>query len=159
MQRSSVLLPDPDGPIRHTTSPAPTSRSTDLRTWLLPKDFETSSARTMGSAVAVAEGEVVMSGGPLLAGELSKGAVEPGHLHGAATAGEALLEVVLTDTEDARHDQVPDRRDQQQRNGLEVLGVDQLAGVQQVGHSEHADQRGGLEHADGLVTGRRDDHP
>src|SRR5689334_13601237 len=36
MQRSSVLLPQPDGPIRHTTWCSSTSRSTPWSTWLSP---------------------------------------------------------------------------------------------------------------------------
>eukprot|EP01133_Synstelium_polycarpum_P001902 gene1901-2182_t len=36
MQRSRVDLPEPDGPIRHTTSPLATSRSTPCSTRWVP---------------------------------------------------------------------------------------------------------------------------
>ena len=38
-QRSSVDLPDPDGPITHTTSPWSTWKSMPLSTSLVPKDL------------------------------------------------------------------------------------------------------------------------
>ena len=41
MQRSSVVLPDPLGPMTHTTSPVLTSRSTPRNTWSVPKYFST----------------------------------------------------------------------------------------------------------------------
>ena len=46
----------------------------------------------------------------------------------------------------------------QQRDRLEVDRVDQLRRVQQLGHGDHARQRGRLQHRDRLVAGRRDDH-
>src|SRR5665811_1151649 len=51
MQRRNVDLPDPDGPTRHMTSPRFTVREMLLRTWLVPKLFDTRSASTMGTSV------------------------------------------------------------------------------------------------------------
>src|SRR6478735_18025 len=48
MQRSSVLLPEPERPIRATTCPGSTVRETPLRTSSLPKRLWTSSMRTAG---------------------------------------------------------------------------------------------------------------
>ncbi len=48
MQRRNVLLPEPDGPSRHITSPGWTDRSMPLSTSSLPKDLWTASALTMG---------------------------------------------------------------------------------------------------------------
>src|SRR5439155_4189695 len=45
---SSVVLPTPLRPIRHTTSPAPTSRSTSRRTRLSPYDADSFSIRNIG---------------------------------------------------------------------------------------------------------------
>ena len=39
MQRSSVVLPEPDAPIRHSTSPARTSSETPLSAWNPPNAF------------------------------------------------------------------------------------------------------------------------
>src|SRR5258708_33018869 len=41
MQRSSVLLPDPEGPVTQTTSPAGLSRSMPCSTSVSPKRLET----------------------------------------------------------------------------------------------------------------------
>src|SRR4051794_40571976 len=38
-QRSTVVLPEPEGPISTSTWPWSTARSMDLSTWLLPKDL------------------------------------------------------------------------------------------------------------------------
>src|SRR5262245_20610922 len=51
MQRTKVLLPEPDGPTMHSTSPLRTSRSIPRRTSLAPKCLRTPSARTMTSAM------------------------------------------------------------------------------------------------------------
>src|ERR1700681_2577077 len=41
MQRISVLLPEPDGPITTTTSPVATARSMSASTWFVPNHFWT----------------------------------------------------------------------------------------------------------------------
>ena len=46
MQRQSVDLPEPDGPITTTTSPALTVRSTSLSAWTSPKHLFTLSSET-----------------------------------------------------------------------------------------------------------------
>ena len=50
MQRRKVDLPEPDGPIRHSTSPAPTSRLMPFSTSRRPKRLWTRSAMTIGGA-------------------------------------------------------------------------------------------------------------
>ena len=50
MQRSSVDLPEPEGPMMHTTSPFGTDRSMPRSTSSGPKDFHTCSSRTIGAA-------------------------------------------------------------------------------------------------------------
>ena len=54
MQRRKVDLPDPDGPMMHTTSPAGTVREMPLSASWLPNDLQTSAARTIGSAEVAA---------------------------------------------------------------------------------------------------------
>ena len=49
MQRSSVLLPDPLGPMITSRSPRATSTETSSRTLSVPKNFVTRSTRTIGS--------------------------------------------------------------------------------------------------------------
>ena len=77
----------------------------------------------------------------------------------ADTAGVVALDVVLADRQDRGDDQVPDAGHDQQRDRLEVHRVDELDRVQELGDRDHARQGRGLEHRDGLVAGRRDDHP
>src|ERR1039457_3906913 len=52
MQRSNVLLPDPEGPIRQVTSPRVTVRSTPLRTSTPAYDLRTPRACTIKSFTA-----------------------------------------------------------------------------------------------------------
>src|SRR5262245_45967390 len=46
--RKSVLLPEPDGPMRLTTSPRSTGKLTPSRTRWLPNDFSTASSASSG---------------------------------------------------------------------------------------------------------------
>ena len=48
-QRSSVVLPEPLGPMTHTTSRSETASETRVRTWLDPNRFETPSAAMIGA--------------------------------------------------------------------------------------------------------------
>src|ERR1019366_10437125 len=51
MQRSNVLFPEPEGPMRHVTSLRTTVRSTPLRTSTPPYDLCTPRASTMASLI------------------------------------------------------------------------------------------------------------
>ena len=51
MQRRKVDLPDPEGPMTHTTSPSWIVAVRPRRTWLAPKDLWRSVTSTMGAAV------------------------------------------------------------------------------------------------------------
>ena len=48
MQRSRVLLPDPDGPMTQTTRESSTERSTPRRTWTAPNRLCRPSTSTTG---------------------------------------------------------------------------------------------------------------
>ena len=50
MQRSSVDLPAPDGPMMQTTSPRGTDSETSVSTSSRPNDFQMRSSQTTGSA-------------------------------------------------------------------------------------------------------------
>ncbi|GLS02366.1 hypothetical protein GCM10007859_23900 [Brevundimonas denitrificans] len=54
IERRSVDLPDPDGPMRATISPAPTSTDTPFRAFRAPKVLDTSLADTTQGATAAA---------------------------------------------------------------------------------------------------------
>src|ERR1017187_8962679 len=56
MQRSNVLLPDPEGPIRQVPSPRVTVRSTPLRTSTPAYDLRTPRACTIKSFTASPQG-------------------------------------------------------------------------------------------------------
>ena len=67
---------------------------------------------------------------------------------------------MLPDHEDTRHDEVPEGGDDEQRNRRVDAVGDGVRGVLQVEGEGHGQHEGGrLEHADGLVAQRRDDHP
>ena len=61
IERSRVDLPEPEGPIRATSSPAPTSMDTPFRAFRAPKVLDTSladttlGATTLGATAAAAE--------------------------------------------------------------------------------------------------------
>ena len=55
MERRSVDLPDPEGPIRATISPEATSIETPFSAFRDPKVFDTSRARTSPGAMAAAD--------------------------------------------------------------------------------------------------------
>ncbi len=50
MQRSSVDLPAPDGPMMQTTSPRGTDSETSVSTSSRPNDFQMPSSHTTGAA-------------------------------------------------------------------------------------------------------------
>src|SRR5580704_8426764 len=52
MQRSSVVLPEPLGPITTTASPGATESDTPRSTWLAPKLFTTPVIASIGRAAA-----------------------------------------------------------------------------------------------------------
>src|SRR5215210_5587939 len=51
MHRRNVVLPEPDGPIIHTTSPRKISNDTPRRTWFFPNHFWTSLALRIDARV------------------------------------------------------------------------------------------------------------
>src|SRR5215471_5152787 len=55
MQRSSVDLPAPDGPMMQTTSPRGTDIDTSVSTSSGPNDFQIRSSRTIGSVPLLAD--------------------------------------------------------------------------------------------------------
>ena len=60
MQRSSVVLPEPDRPMIITASRCRTSRSTPRSTWFVPKYFSSCPTRTIGSPMCVGSGAPVV---------------------------------------------------------------------------------------------------
>src|SRR5215217_2594532 len=148
MRRRKVDLPEPEGPTRHSTSPGMTRSEIDFSTSLVPKDFETPTASTMGVTVAAAAGAAVadasvMSGTSAFSG---RGRDDDVRLVGADdgertrrrerlglrtavaaladSTSEPLLEEVLADHQDGREEQVPERGDDQHRHRIERLSRD-----------------------------------
>src|SRR5665647_3054226 len=78
-QRRTVVLPEPDGPIRASTWPRPTVRSTERSTWLSAKLF--CSPRTVRRAAP-----------PSAGGGGSSGSVAPGR---AASVGDIAVQSLL----------------------------------------------------------------
>src|ERR1035437_1543505 len=146
MQRRMVDLPPPLGPSRTIVSRGLTTRSMPLSTSSLPNDFHTWSAQTMASSAI-----------PSLS--LRRLALGPGGVGMPKAAPEALLEVVLTDRQHRGEREIPEARDNEQWDHLEVLLVDLLHGGEQIVARDHRDQRRHLEHRDGLVAHGWDDHP
>src|SRR5438445_6040928 len=116
MQRRKVLLPEPEGPIMHSTSFGDTSRSMPWSTSSRPKLLCTASALTMGTGL-IALMPPGKQYGQLLRGrrrrmEGEQHPPEPlkwGQRHPSQrTASEMSLDVILANGEDRRHHQVPD---------------------------------------------------
>src|SRR5881227_3967188 len=113
--RSSVDLPEPDGPITTRTSPASSERSMPLRTWLSPNHLWTPCSRTRARsngphAPAPTGGVVNGALVPESAGDSDEPAAEPA-LHG-----------VHQPDQRQGHDQIPDGGRQEER-GVERLRV------------------------------------
>src|SRR3954454_949820 len=142
MQRRNVLLPEPEGPMMHRTSPRGTSSETPASACSAPKYLCTSTAATIAS----------MRSGPLRLVR-DRGLRAPL----AAALGEVPLEEVLADLEHGHDDQVPDRGDDQELDDARVGIVDRLRVAQDLGVADDARDRGQLDHADDLVADRRDD--
>ena len=134
MQRRKVDLPEPDGPIRQTTSFGLTAIEIPLRTSRRPNHLWTASALTTGSPPVCPPRLIAMP--PKLLGvrivvapgDPTEDAIEErlGSRCGPASSVVALQEV-LADREHRGRGEVPDRDHDQERNHLEVLRVDQLA--------------------------------
>src|SRR3984957_2836045 len=138
MHRSSVLFPEPDGPMMHTTSPACTVALIPLRTSLWPKCLDrsriSSSGFTESSGMPVSEGH-----------EPTKRRLQPLDQRRRQTLlrrapAEVPLDVVLANRQDRSEDQVPEAGNDEQRNGLEGASVDALCRVQELGQRRDADQ-------------------
>src|SRR5664279_3663560 len=141
MQRRMVDLPPPLGPSRTIVCWGWTATSMPFSTSSLPNDFHTCSTRTMGSSA--------IAGLPLQRLALRAPGVG---LPEAST--EAFLQVVLADGEHSGEREVPDAGNDEQGDLLEVLRVHLLDDGEQVATRDHGDQRGHLEHGDGLVAHR-----
>ena len=123
MQRRNVDLPEPDGPTSTSTCPLATSRVMPLSTLSAPKFLQTRFGLDHRQVVGGGHG---IAAPPIICALASASSCLVVSLRDDA-AGEVALQVVLADHQDAGDHQVPGRRDQQQRNRLEVASGD-LAG-------------------------------
>src|SRR2546421_1575015 len=120
MHRKKVLLPEPDGPIRQSTSFGDTSRSMSLSTSSRPKLFCTASALTMAGLLTL----TVLAAGHgrcrwrqlrrRWRRRVEREQHPPEPLKRSRwrppqrTAAEMSFDVILADGKDRCHDQVPD---------------------------------------------------
>ena len=116
MQRSSVLLPEPDLPSSATTSPVSIVSSAPRRTVRLPNDFHTSRTDSSGASPRALAAPWGM---PALEGFRCKSDIVRTPLSLKPVLGEAPLEIPLQLAQHGDHQHVPDRRDEQQRDRLE----------------------------------------
>src|SRR6478672_2049113 len=123
--RSTVVLPEPEGPIRVTTSPRRTVTSMDLRTSWSPKALR--SPRTESSG---AESGRPASGWPDSVGDI---------------AVQSLLEDGLSAGEDQADDPVNNGRFQVQQHKFLAEGGHLLGLAEQLGHQDQRCQGGVLD--------------
>src|SRR5262245_9889876 len=113
MQRRNVDFPEPEGPMRQLTSHSRTSIDTPLMTSSRPKCLCTPSALTIASSTS-APGRCVPEREDVSAQPL-EGCVR----HQARAAAAVVpLEVVLADGQHGGEGEVPDTRDDEQRDHL-----------------------------------------
>src|SRR5680860_948347 len=128
MQRSSVLLPAPEGPISTTTSPRWTTRSTPSRTTVSPNLLTMPRISTSGSFSCPlcfsAASCVVMASPPVRT--------------------ESVLETVHQEGEHEHDGQVVQRDDEVHGQRLVGRGSEVLRGAEQLGHADERHQRGVL---------------
>src|SRR3954451_25483675 len=173
MHRSSVDLPEPEGPITQTTSPLPISKSTPRNTSSFPKRFVTPSRRSIApSAVTpLAEAELssmaVMLDTPRRTGPRRGQRLERWLLLAAiAACGRAPLGAPLLAMDQPvdhprhrkRDDQVHERGEGQRR-AVERLGLDVERHLHRLWERDDADQRRVLHQRHQVVQERRDDGP
>src|SRR5579863_113148 len=143
MQRKNVLLPEPDGPMMHSTSPWATSSVMPLSASNSPYDLRTPEARTI--ELMSVPSTVERSGGSLACGRAAR------------AARITQLDARLQERQHGHDDEIPDARDDQQFDHACVRVIDVLRVVQHLGVLNDARERGQLDHADQFVTDRRDD--
>src|SRR5207302_7278028 len=140
MQRRNVLLPDPDGPIRHSTSLGATSRSIPRSTSSRPNRLCTASAFTMGSDVMPIAYPVAMlaprrrSRRPRMEGEqrAAKSWERRRRQLALRASREVPLDVVLAESQDRGHHQIPGADDEQELDDGEVGAGDLFSSREQL---------------------------
>src|SRR5579862_13236 len=152
MHRSNVLLPAPDGPRMHSTSDSRTRRSTPLRTWRLPKDFETAWHSTTSGLVATSASAMAHPHPPADHRALEQRPTPP-----VEAASELPLEVVLPDAQHRRRHEVPRSRHDEELHHIRVGVVDRLGRPEQLVQHDEGGERRELQHPDRLVADRRED--
>jgi hypothetical protein len=136
MQRRSVLLPEPDGPMMQETVPVGTVRLTPFRTSSVPKDFRTARAKTIASAGTpnrrrfssfdVTSRPCAPEGQSTVQNTGERIVVPP------VAASVIAFEKMLADRHYGDDEEIPERHYYQQRNGLECPGVDALRRVEEI---------------------------
>src|SRR5580704_10159815 len=130
MQRSKVVLPEPEAPMMQSTSLAATSSETPASASKAPKLLRTSRIETRGVSIS--------SSSPL-----------------GRAPGEAALEQHLQRGEDGDDDEVPKARDDQELDDARVGVINIFGVVQDLGVLDHARKRGELDHAYEFIAERR----
>src|SRR3954451_8970561 len=164
MHRSSVDLPEPEGPITQTTSPLPIAISTPRNTSSFPKRFVTPSSRSITPSADTVLGPCSIDA--MLDATASRGwgwlrkrrraARSPAA--GGGSSLSAPLRAVDQPVDQPRHrqrdDEVHERR-QRQCGAVEELGLQVLGDLQCLGERNEADQRRVLHERDEVVQKRR----
>src|SRR3954471_23435432 len=142
-QRSTVVLPEPDGPISTSTWPWSTARSMDLSTWLLPKDLR----RPVTVSTRPPEGDVPCPSS-LLRGLGSVGIPAQPPFQIGLSAGQGQAE-----------DPVHQGSFQVQQHEFLAERSDLLRLPEQLGDQDQRRQRGVLDQRDKRIGQRRYGHP
>src|SRR5574341_60947 len=151
MQRRSVLLPEPLGPITTTTSPRPTSRWTPRSTSSRRKRLCTSTHWTMGAV------ESGIRSVPPACHDTERAREQRFRLI-AFTCSHDSFQFGLQEAKPGDDCQVPERGDRIHLHDLEALPCLYLRRVQEFDYADREGHRRVLEHGDELVAGRRDHH-
>src|SRR5665648_191035 len=141
MHRRKVLLPDPEGPMRTTTSPFCTSMETPRRTWLRPKLLRRSVTLTsaVGGATVVPASDIASTSSISVTITL-----------------QFLLKAVLPEVEEDRQDPVHHCCHKQRRQVVVVPTPDQLRSFEHFGNRDGRYERGVLDERDAVVPQGRD---
>src|SRR5215469_8140872 len=119
MQRTRVVLPDPDLPTRTRTSAFARSRETPSNTLTGPKDLWTSTTRTIGAAGKLLDKSVNTLRPPR---EKRAFARHVGQWH--IMPAQASLDQPLPDRHDRGHEQVPQRGNEKELESPESRRID-----------------------------------
>src|SRR5438270_11875328 len=143
MQRSSVVLPEPLGPITTTTSPGATDRDTPRNPCTSPKDLLTPQTSSIGCG-STRRTSMALEDAPLELSAIESQGVADAEIDGCGAGKDLKRREGTLDDLAARHRQFPQSDDRHQRGRFDK--ADAEVDVRRCGQAQCLRQDDNLEH-------------